>query len=268
MADNIDYTKAKFEVAWSVQRGTGDFGEICFTPEGNLAVVQGNYSSVLLYDSEANLLKTGDVLKEPTGITYIPHDGVLAVSERQYGNIRLLDAKSLETKHIINIKPDCYRVTMSGSKFVTLYKDRNDQEEQVMIYEFNRHGSIMNSWTSPSHENEWFYLTSDDKYLYLTDREEKLYIHNKLGQLVQVVTVGKYTHGVTCVEGQILVVLSGYHQPGHLAAISKENYSVKNIIDWGENEKKMFGCMRSVAVHKDMLAIAGIEGICVYKIVT
>ena len=65
-------TRDNFEIAWTVSPGMGERSDMCYTPDGLLAVVRQGYHNVVLYGGNGQEVKesksAGVSLKTPMGI--------------------------------------------------------------------------------------------------------------------------------------------------------------------------------------------------------
>ena len=69
--------RSRFQIVWTVAPGTDNWADMCYTPDGLLAVARGDHhSNVVLYDGNGHVVKvstsSGFSLQKPTGIAYYP----------------------------------------------------------------------------------------------------------------------------------------------------------------------------------------------------
>ncbi len=253
----------RFQIAWTKTSGTNVESDMCYTPDGLLAVAM---YSVVLYNGNGQVVKrsrsVGVNLKNASGIAYYPPQRALAVMDHGSGDIVLLDSRNLTMQRRIRLNTDGkgHRVAVLGEEFVTVWHNNKDGGN-VWISVHDKDGRTLQEWRSHSSYNDWHYVTTHKGHIYVTDKHRMLFIYNANGDLLEEVSVGDYTRGVVCLAKEILVAVSGC-----LVSISHRDNSVKDVLTWVLKEMDKFGWMMTVAVYKNYVAIGGNKVICVYKV--
>ncbi len=267
--------RGSFQTAWTMKPGTGNLSDMCYTPAGLLAVARGLNNNVMLYDGNGLVVKesrsAGVTLTQPTGIAYYPPEKALAVMELSSGDIVLLDAVHLgiQRRRIwLNTEGKGHRVAVLGDDFVTVWENKKDSG-RVWIGVHNKEGKTLNKWRSGSSGNCLHFVTTHKDHIYVADGRDKLFVYSHNGDLLTEVTIDLSTYGVVCLAEETLVAVSDSpNVPGHLMSIPHTEYSVEDVLTWGEEQMDKFGCMQTLAVYRDHVAVGGDDAICVYKVIT
>ena len=135
----------------------------------------------------------------------------------------------------------------------------------VIIHD--RQGNWLKSWETPSNQPRWHHIAVTKNCIYETaDKCGGMFIYNHKGEPMNNVSFRSWPQGVVCLPEETLVVTTSAASTDHLVSIDNRDSSVKEVLTWGRREWDVLGWMYTIAVYKDLVAIGGDRGICVYKV--
>lgn len=272
MAEENIVTYFDREHMWD-KSGNGAFNhDIAFTRQyDTIAVTEGNGGKVWLMNSldgsTTEDTRSQNILNDPWGIAFHPAENVLYVCDYWLGCVMILNPITLDVRRKLkfdSIKfPRGIAILSDGKIAVT---DAVLGSGKVGIFESDgTQCHLVTTYNDVNFISPWCLAADKEDNLYVTDGENNKIIKlNKTGQYVCEWSTGGNPRGLA-IKGNIILTAEAGSQDA-VMAYDLDGKNGRKVLDWEAGENENFGCIRSLAIHRDLLVVLGTIGMKLYRL--